>query len=204
MLRVHSCHYTDEWPYAGTIEQQRIPRRRLFAVVAGAIIRARRSGTAAEIIDKVGGYPQIIDIVPLAGTGGGYFMPQHANASEVERHGASCCVVWYPQATFQYYVRGPLPGKASVTDNTGERWTQCAWTSELVLIHELGHAIQLIGDYNADGEAFMAAYTRDMLVIEHDNMTRHETPVAQELGYPPRQHYNHFRDSEWAGARDLH
>lgn len=62
---------------------------------------------------------------------------------------------------------------------------------ELVLLHELGHVKQYI-----DNPSFLNNYSENMHVIEMDNLARHESPAAQEMGLPVRIDYNFTREND--------
>jgi hypothetical protein len=65
----------------------------------------------------------------------------------------------------------------------------------IVLVHELGHAIQWI----KDPEWFKKCLDdRHNDLLELDNIQAHELPVCKELGLAgTRSKYEHFKDSEW-------
>jgi len=134
MLRVHKLKRGDEWPYSETAAAAKSASR-VNVMVWAILEKISRSDTARTIIEALRKSDHIFDIIPLRGQGGGFFLPSCDSFPEIHRQGASGCIVWYPEATFEYYTRGP---RGSVQSGIRPGWTLFAARSDLVLIHELG------------------------------------------------------------------
>ncbi|MBK0413751.1 hypothetical protein JD974_04970 [Chromobacterium haemolyticum] len=196
MIRLHTRKMGDDWPY------DQAP----FAKDAGALHalydKARAvlmggSATARRVFEFVESSSIVIDMIVSRGKSGGYFLPADPSYG-FDFHGSSGLIVWYPEASFEFYVEGPQP--THINPETGSKWCLMAASSDLVLAHELGHVVQYMTDFGSNAARFHAEYKANLLLIENDNVRRHERPVAQEMGnFMTRKDYRTSKDSEWSG-----
>ncbi len=103
------------------------------------------------------------------------------------------CIVWTPSKSFN--TRGAeITGyrDSGAPKITGSK-VAVIYPSEIVLLHELGHAKQYIENpdwFSSQGAGgIVRPGSKTTNEIEADNLKRHEVPVCKEYGLAQRQNY---------------
>ena len=151
----------------------------------------RRSQTAKSIIDFVENRSPSVQISILVAEIEGAFGP-----FSLEWAFTGPCIVWAPGKSFTTRgadITGYRPSGAPII--SGKR-VDVVYPSEIVLLHEIGHAKQYIenpGWFGSQGiGGAIVAGSKTTIEIQADNLRRHEVPVCKEYGLPQRQNYNDF------------
>ena len=173
------------------------PKSTMLKALAGL---SGKSARAKEIIDKVQQDQHVIDIV--VGTSVGQDSAFRGAMGDEK----NSKLIWDPTVQFPILVdpkeittTRKFMGKDLVTKKTGA--TLSPLPPEIVLIHELGHAAQYMGEL-ATYKNLFASGTTGIAAIEADNLNRNEWPICDDYGLAKRSSYLHYKGSnetaKWA------
>jgi hypothetical protein len=101
------------------------------------------------------------------------------------------CIVWNPFGSFKTYASKIIGKREWNNSDIWDKKQVVRYPALVVLIHELGHAVQ----YIEDSKRFSTSQeegTMSTEQIEADNLKRHENPVCIEMGLLQRVKYNDF------------
>ncbi|MGA3400411.1 MAG: hypothetical protein ABSC95_14420 [Acetobacteraceae bacterium] len=152
----------------------------------------QKSKAAAAIIDFLENKSPTVQISVLVCEVEGAFGP-----FSMEWAFTGPCIVWTPGKSFT--TRGAdITGYRAATGApiiSGKK-ADVVYPSEIVLIHELGHAKQYIENpgwfASQGGGGAVVAGSKTTAEIEADNLRRHEHPVCKDYGLLQRQNYTDF------------
>ena len=166
---------------------------------ARAVLIAK-SKRAAEIIKLVESSLHVIEVVigPSVGQESAF---RGATGSETTSK-----LVWDEKVEFPILVDATqvsttrkFMGKDLTTTKTAAKLSPLP--PEIVLIHELGHAAQHIGEMPTYATLF-ASGSGGIAEIEADNLARNECPICDDFGLRRRSSYLHYKGSnetsKWA------
>lgn len=140
------------------------------------------SATACKIIEFITNHKIEILLLCVKGGEGQFLFP--GEWEEIKKP----TIIWDPNKDFLFYSDVQICGNDFYAD-------KCAFPPAIVLAHEMGHAKQWLEDNPHGYEALVRSREAGVAAIESDNLARHETPVAKELGKRTRSHYKHFPGS---------
>jgi hypothetical protein len=150
-----------------------------------------KSKRAKEIIEKVEASTHVIDVVIGSSVG-----TESAFRGAMEGEGSSK-LVWDDSVSFPILVDSKqvttvtkIMGKDRETTKTVAKLSPLP--AEIVLIHELGHACQYLGDLATYKTLFAAG---GIATIEADNLEKTEWPVCDDYGMMRRSNYMHYKGS---------
>lgn len=151
-----------------------------------------KSKRAKEIIDKVEADTHVIEVVigPSVGT-------ESAFRGAIDGETTSK-LVWDDSVSFPILVDSKqvstvkkILGKDTTINKTTAKLAPLP--AEIVLIHELGHACQYLGDLPTYKTLFKGG---GIASIEADNLEKTEWPVCDDYGMMRRSSYMHYKGSK--------
>lgn len=164
------------------------PRASYLGARAKLIAKSKR---ALAVIEKVETSDHVIDVV-IGSSVGTESAFRGAMGTET-----SSKLVWDDNVSFPILVDSKqitttrkILGKDVTTTKTQAKLSPLP--AEIVLIHELGHACQYLGELATYKTLFGAGGIAE---IEADNLTNTEWPVCDDYGLMRRSNYMHYRGS---------
>jgi hypothetical protein len=150
-----------------------------------------KSPTAASIIDFVENKSPAVQISILVTDVEGAFGP-----FDMELGFTGPCIVWTPGKSFTTRGANITGYRPNGTPMIAGKKVEVVYPSEIVLLHEIGHAKQFIenpGWFSSMGpDRAITSGSKSVAEIEADNLRRHEHPVCREYGLAQRQNYVDF------------
>ncbi|NOQ81392.1 MAG: hypothetical protein GQ548_02540 [Methylophaga sp.] len=155
-----------------------------------AIKSLQKSTTAKSIIDFVTGHNTLVYLVCVPGGEGEFLFPGEMDEIQTPT------IIWDPNKDFVFYSNVSKTSNIFFADKS-------AYQPAIVLLHEMGHCKQWLENEPHGYEALVHSGDAGVSKIEADNLERHESPVAKQLGLPVRSHYKHFPGSGVEGALEV-
>jgi hypothetical protein len=159
-----------------------------------------KSARAKEIIATVRTSQHVVDIVVGSSVG------QDSAFRGAMGDEKNSKLIWDPSVSFPILVDPKQITTSRKMGTTTLTTTKTAATlaplpAEIVLIHELGHAAQYMGEL-ATYKTLFASGTTGIAQIEADNLTRNEWPICDDYSLARRSSYLHYKGSnetaKWA------
>lgn len=166
------------------------PKASFLKAKASLVAKSKR---AKEIIDLVEADQHVIEVVIGTSVGQDSAFRGAVGTETVSK------LVWDPTFDFPILVdpqqvtnmRKIGVKEVAITKTVAKKALLIA---EIVLIHELGHAAQYLGELPSYKSQF-AAGKPGIAVIEADNLLRNEWPICKDYGLACRSNYMHYNGS---------